>query len=100
MQDYKAGDMIGSTPRLLTWSQLFAVPIGAAAVAWMYPLLAHTYGIVGEDLRLLVFLRIALQNGAAGRIGMSRGIVGVDTDRLASGLGGIGVLQVGGVLVA
>jgi uncharacterized oligopeptide transporter (OPT) family protein len=52
MQDYKAGDMIGSTPRLLTWSQLIAVPIGAAAVAWMYPLLRDTYGIVGDGAQL------------------------------------------------
>lgn len=45
MQDYKAGHIIGSTPRFLTYSQLLAAPIGAAAVAWMYPLLVETYGI-------------------------------------------------------
>jgi uncharacterized oligopeptide transporter (OPT) family protein len=45
MQDYKAGHIIGSTPRYLTYSQLIAAPIGAAAVAWMYPLLRDTYGI-------------------------------------------------------
>jgi uncharacterized oligopeptide transporter (OPT) family protein len=52
MQDYKAGDMIGSTPKLLTWSQLLAVPIGAAAVAWMYPVLRDQYGIVGDGAQL------------------------------------------------
>jgi uncharacterized oligopeptide transporter (OPT) family protein len=48
MQDYKAGYMIGSSPRNLTIMQLIATPIGAAAVSWMYPLLRDTYGIVGE----------------------------------------------------
>jgi len=45
MQDYKAGDMIGSSPRYLTYMQLLATPVGAAAVAWMYPLLRDQYGI-------------------------------------------------------
>jgi uncharacterized oligopeptide transporter (OPT) family protein len=48
MQDYKTGDMIGSTPRYLTYAQLLAVPIGAAAVSYVYPLLRATYGIGGE----------------------------------------------------
>jgi len=52
MQDYKAGEMIGSTPRSLTIAQLLAVPIGAAAVAWTYPKLVETYGIVGEKAQL------------------------------------------------
>ena len=39
MQDYKGGDMIGSTPRNLTIMQLIGAPVGAAAVSWMYPLL-------------------------------------------------------------
>jgi uncharacterized oligopeptide transporter (OPT) family protein len=47
MQDYKAGYMIGSSPRHLTFMQLLATPVGAAAVSWMYPLLRDTYGIVG-----------------------------------------------------
>src|SRR4029078_2080282 len=34
MQDYKAGHIIGSTPKYLTYSQLIAAPIGAAAVAY------------------------------------------------------------------
>ena len=38
MQDFKAGWMIGSTPRILTYMQLMAVPVGALALAVMYPL--------------------------------------------------------------
>jgi uncharacterized oligopeptide transporter (OPT) family protein len=49
LQDYKAGDIIGSSPKNLTYAQLMAVPIGAAAVAWMYPLLRDTYGLY-EDV--------------------------------------------------
>ncbi len=45
MQDYKAGHIIGSTPRFLTYSQLIAAPIGALAVALVYPMLRNTYGI-------------------------------------------------------
>jgi uncharacterized oligopeptide transporter (OPT) family protein len=45
MQDYKAGDMVGSSPRYLTYMQLLATPIGAAAVSWMYPVLRDEYGI-------------------------------------------------------
>jgi len=52
MQDYKAGHMIGSSPKNLTIMQLLATPIGAAAVSWMYPLLRDTYGIVGEHAGL------------------------------------------------
>jgi len=48
MQDYKTGHMIGSTPRYLTYSQLIACPVGAAAVALIYPLLRNTYGIGGD----------------------------------------------------
>ena len=52
MQDFKAGDMIGSSPKYLTIMQLIATPVGAAAVSWMYPLLRDTYGIVGEHAGL------------------------------------------------
>jgi uncharacterized oligopeptide transporter (OPT) family protein len=52
MQDYKAGHMIGSTPKHLTIMQILATPVGAAAVSWMYPLLRSTYGIVGDDAGL------------------------------------------------
>ncbi len=48
MQDFKAGSMIGSTPRILTYMQLLAVPVGALALAFMYPILRDTYGIVGS----------------------------------------------------
>jgi uncharacterized oligopeptide transporter (OPT) family protein len=48
MQDYKTGEMIGSSPRYLTYAQLLAVPVGAAAVSYVYPLLRDTYGIGGE----------------------------------------------------
>ena len=53
MQDFRAGQMIGSTPRILTYMQLIAVPVGAAALAFMYPLLRDTYGITGEHAQLL-----------------------------------------------
>ena len=52
MQDYKAGHMIGSSPKYLTIMQLIGTPVGAAAVSWMYPLLRQTYGIVGEHAGL------------------------------------------------
>jgi putative OPT family oligopeptide transporter len=53
MQDFRAGQMIGSTPRILTYMQLLAVPVGALALAYMYPLLRDTYGITGEHAQLL-----------------------------------------------
>ncbi len=71
MQDYKAGHIIGSTPRFLTYSQLMAAPIGAAAVAYMYPLLKSTYGIGGDGLtspisqRVAGFAEFLTQGGAA-----------------------------------
>jgi uncharacterized oligopeptide transporter (OPT) family protein len=45
MQDYRAGEIIGTKPRNITIMQLIAVPIGAAAVAWMYPALVKAFGI-------------------------------------------------------
>jgi uncharacterized oligopeptide transporter (OPT) family protein len=48
MQDYKCGHIIGSKPRNITIMQLLAVPIGAAAVSWMYPVLVGTYRIYDE----------------------------------------------------
>jgi uncharacterized oligopeptide transporter (OPT) family protein len=60
MQDYKAGHIIGSTPRFLTYSQLIAAPIGAAAVAFTYPLYKSTYGIGGNHgLSSPISIRIA-----------------------------------------
>jgi uncharacterized oligopeptide transporter (OPT) family protein len=37
MQDFRAGQMIGSTPKMLTYKQLIAVPVGALALAFTYP---------------------------------------------------------------
>ncbi len=48
MQDYRAGKIVGSTNRNLTWLQLVGVPVGALAVAFAYPLLRDKYGIGGE----------------------------------------------------
>ena len=53
MQDFRAGQMIGSTPRMLTYMQLIAVPVGALALAFMYPLLRDTYGVIGDSAQLL-----------------------------------------------
>ncbi len=47
MQSYKTGEMVGSTPRYITYIQLLAVPIGAASVAIAYPLLRDIYGVGG-----------------------------------------------------
>lgn len=52
IQDYKAGEMVGTRPRMITIMQLLAVPIGAAAVSWMYPVFVKTYGIVGDNAQL------------------------------------------------
>ena len=52
MQDYRAGYLIGSTPRSMTIAQLLAAPIGAGALALVYPALVKTYGIVGEHAGL------------------------------------------------
>ena len=53
MQDYKAGYIIGSTPRAMTIAQIIGAPIGAAALAWSYPILVSTYGIIGDNAKLL-----------------------------------------------
>src|SRR4029079_17685220 len=58
IQDYKTGKLVGSTPRVLTWVQLAAVPVGAAAVAVMYPLLLHKYTL-GESLPAPTGVKIA-----------------------------------------
>ena len=52
IQDYKAGEMVGTRPRMITIMQLLAVPVGAAAVSWMYPVFVKTYGIVGDKAQL------------------------------------------------
>jgi uncharacterized oligopeptide transporter (OPT) family protein len=48
MQVYRTGEMMGSKPRHLTVMQLLSVPVGAATVAIVYPLVRDTYGIGGE----------------------------------------------------
>ena len=53
MQDFRAGQMLGSTPRMLTYMQLIAVPVGALALAFLYPLLRDTYGVIGDNAQLL-----------------------------------------------
>jgi uncharacterized oligopeptide transporter (OPT) family protein len=58
IQDYKTGQILGSTPRILTWVQLAAVPIGAAAVAIMYPLLLNRYQL-GVDLQTPTGIKIS-----------------------------------------
>ncbi|MGH7024956.1 MAG: OPT/YSL family transporter [Caulobacteraceae bacterium] len=52
IQDYKAGHMIGSTPRSMTIAQLVGAPIGAAALALVYPALVSTYGLIGPHAEL------------------------------------------------
>jgi uncharacterized oligopeptide transporter (OPT) family protein len=52
MRDYKVGHMISPTPRILTYMQLLAVPVGAFALAWMYPKLRATHGIIGDKAQL------------------------------------------------
>lgn len=58
IQDYRTGKIIGSTPRILTYVQLAAVPIGAAAVAVMYPLLVNKYGLGGDGLTAPTAIKI------------------------------------------
>jgi putative OPT family oligopeptide transporter len=60
MQDYKCAHIIGTTPKYMTYSQLIAAPIGAAAVAFTYPLYKQTYGIGGDHgLSSPISVRIA-----------------------------------------
>ncbi|MEW5796034.1 MAG: OPT/YSL family transporter [Candidatus Zixiibacteriota bacterium] len=59
MQVFKTGKLVGSTPRVLTWVQFWAVPIGAAAVAIMYPVLIGHYGLGGDGLAAPTGLKLA-----------------------------------------
>src|SRR3989441_3382742 len=87
MQDYKTGHMIGNTPRYLTYAQLIAVPVGAAAVALVYPLLRATYGIGGDNgLQSPISQRFA---GLA-RI-LAGGVNALPTGAVAALLGGVAV---------
>ena len=46
MQDYKCGEIVGTRPRLLTIMQLIAIPVGAAAVSLVYPMLVDTFHLI------------------------------------------------------
>jgi len=59
MQVFKTGKLVGSTPRILTWVQFASVPIGAAAVAIMYPILVAHYGLGGDGLAAPTGLKLA-----------------------------------------
>lgn len=59
MQIFRTGRILGSTPRILTWVAFCAIPIGAAAVAIMYPLLIGRYGLGGEGLTAPTGLKLA-----------------------------------------
>ena len=76
MQDFRAGAMIGSTPRILTYMQLLAVPVGALALAVMYPLLRDTYGIARRGRTAsqphVAALGRLRQAGDAGSVGRRR----------------------------
>ncbi|MCI0413972.1 OPT/YSL family transporter [bacterium] len=50
MQDYRAGAIVGSNNRLLTYAQLIAAPIGAAATAFIYPVLRAKFGVGADGL--------------------------------------------------
>lgn len=76
MQVFKTGKLVGSTPRLLTWVQFFAVGIGAASVAIMYPILTNRYTL-GEELVAPTGLK--LSNMA---VLMSKGIAAFPPDAL------------------
>jgi putative OPT family oligopeptide transporter len=45
IQSYKTGDMIGSTPKYLTYVQIMAVPLSAFVLAQVYPRLSEKYGV-------------------------------------------------------
>jgi uncharacterized oligopeptide transporter (OPT) family protein len=50
MQDFKAGQLIGSNSRNLTIAQLIAAPVGSIATAVVYPVLRDKYGIGPQGL--------------------------------------------------
>ena len=50
MQDFKAGQLIGSNSRSLTIAQLIAAPVGSIATALVYPVLRDRYGIGPQGL--------------------------------------------------
>src|SRR5260221_270886 len=50
MQDFKAGQLLGSNSRNLTIAQLIAAPVGSIATAIVYPLLRDKLGIGPQGL--------------------------------------------------
>ena len=50
MQDFKAGQLIGSNSRNLTIAQLIAAPVGSIATAVVYPVLRDKFGIGPQGL--------------------------------------------------
>jgi uncharacterized oligopeptide transporter (OPT) family protein len=50
MQDFKAGQLLGSNSRSLTIAQLIAAPVGSIATAVVYPILRDRYGIGPKGL--------------------------------------------------
>lgn len=50
MQDFRAGESVGSNRRSLTIAQLIAVPVGSIATALVYPLLRDRFGIGPQGL--------------------------------------------------
>ncbi|HSM92581.1 MAG TPA: OPT/YSL family transporter, partial [Anaeromyxobacteraceae bacterium] len=48
MQDYRAGKVVGSSNRNLTLLQLLGVPVGALALAVVYPAARARFGVGGE----------------------------------------------------
>jgi uncharacterized oligopeptide transporter (OPT) family protein len=52
MQDYRAGYIIGSSPKSMFIAQIIGAPIGAAMLAFTYPLLVKTYGLIGDHAQL------------------------------------------------
>jgi uncharacterized oligopeptide transporter (OPT) family protein len=49
MQSYKTGEMVGSTPKYITYIQLLAVPVGAIALSFAYPIVRDTYHLGQAD---------------------------------------------------
>ena len=50
MQDFKAGQLVKSNPRNLTFAQLLAAPVGSFATAIVYPVLRDRFGIGPQGL--------------------------------------------------
>ena len=66
MQDFRAGKILGSNNRSLTFMQLLATPVGALAIALVYPLLKGRYGIGPDKFGLAPELALASESSGAG----------------------------------